>query len=752
MPDSTHSSHPGIALLTAFAAGKLAAAERAALKAHLSTCPACRQALAALPSSSDSLRGEETLAHGTGVSPVSSATGERPVPQAAPPGLTETYRPEAAVPPELAQHPRYEVLYLLGQGGMGAVYKARHRKMDRLVALKVIRVGLLDNPRAIERFQREVKAAARLDHPNIVRAYDADEAGGTHFLVMEFVEGTDLARYVQQRGPLPVASACHFIRQAAQGLQHAHEKGMVHRDVKPHNLMLTRSPRASEAEARGEGDGAQVKVMDFGLARLACEQASTAGLTGDNMLMGTADYIAPEQAQDAHRADIRSDIYSLGCSLCHLLAGRSLLAGGSVAEKLTAHLTGQLPLAAVPAAVPAELRSVLVKMVAREPAQRFQTPGEAAAALAPFVTKPPAGDGNAATLDEQAIVPGRPSSQETRPRRWRLLLVVGASVAALLLLAVSALLLNRGRPPAEVVTQETNRPVAPGLKQPQGLPATFTNQLGMEFVLVPKGEFLMGGEGGRVGPKEVTIAHDFYLGKYEVTQGEWEAVTGNNPSYFSRKGNGKDAVKDVPDAELKRFPVEQVSWGDAQLFLAGLNEQTKESGWMYRLPTEAEWEYSCRGGPASNPFDYGFDFYFDKPSRQLLPEQANFNQLLKRTCGMGSYMPNGLGLHDMHGNVREWCADEEPADPEDPKGASRRVSRGGSWGFDRSWLCRAAQRFAYEPWHRYNIIGVRLARVPSAPGSSKTSWGERSLERRPTAGAEAIATFRNLKLLGRPSP
>ncbi len=711
MPDSSPSTHPGITLLTAFAAGKLAAAERAALQAHLSKCPACRQALAALPGNSDSLRGEETLA---------PATGEPPGPRAAPPGLTEAYRPETAVPPELLQHPRYEVLGLLGQGGMGAVYKARHRKMDRLVALKVIRAGLLDNPRAIERFQREVKAAARLEHPNIVRAYDADEAGGTHFLVMEFVEGTDLARYVQQRGALPVAHACHFIRQAAQGLQHAHDKGMVHRDVKPHNLMLTRSPRASTSGARGEV--ALVKVMDFGLALLAREQASTEGLTGDNMLVGTIDYIAPEQAQDAHRADIRADIYSLGCSLGHLLLGRSLLAGGSVAEKVTAHLTGQLPLAALPAAVPVELRAVLAKMVAREPAQRYQTPGEVAAALAPFVRKPaavqlasapaaPAGDGNARTLDEPAAVPGRPSGQETRPRRWRLPLGIGASVAALLLLAVSALLLNQGRQPAEGVTPETNRPIVPDPQQPQGLPATFTNQLGMEFVLVPKGEFLMGGGGGKVGAKEVTIAHDFYLGKYEVTQGEWEAVTDHNPSYFSRNDKGKDFVKDVPDAKLKRFPVEQVSWDDAQLFLAELNKRTKESGWMYRLPTEAEWEYSCRGGPVSNPFDYGFDFYFDKPSTQLLPEQANFNKLLGRTCGVGSYKPNRLGLYDMHGNVREWCADEAPAGPKDPKGVSRRVFRGGAFGGGTGG-CRAADRAACESSNRDSHLGLRLARVP----------------------------------------
>jgi serine/threonine protein kinase len=388
MPDSAQSSHPGPAQLAAFAQDKLATSERAALQAHLKACPACRQALAALPADGASASGQETLAT-MGALPARATAPRRSgndVPDTlatmgAPlSGATSSHHPGSAVPADLANHPRYEVLQLLGQGGMGAVYKARHKKMDRFVALKVINAKLLDNPKALERFQREVKAAAKLEHPNIVRAYDADEAGGTHFLVMEFVEGTDLAKYVEKKGPLPVDHACHFIRQAALGLEHAHQQGMVHRDIKPHNLMLA-APVASAAAAP------VVKVMDFGLARLARERASEAALTGENALMGTADYIAPEQAQDAHHADIRADIYSLGCSLCHLLAGRPLLAGAPVTQKLAAHLTGKLPLGELPASVPPELRTVLAKMVAKEPVQRYQTPGEVAAALVPFLKK-----------------------------------------------------------------------------------------------------------------------------------------------------------------------------------------------------------------------------------------------------------------------------------------------------------------------------------------------------------------------------
>jgi tRNA A-37 threonylcarbamoyl transferase component Bud32 len=289
------------------------------------------------------------------------------------------------VPPELTGHPRYRVLALLGQGGMGAVYKARHLHMDRLVALKVIRPALVTHPASLQRFRQEVRAAARLVHPNIVTAYDADQAGSLHFLVMEFVEGRSLDEYLRRRGPLPPAEACSCARQAALGLQHAHEKGMVHRDIKPHNLMLA-------------ADGV-VKILDFGLARLGqadpAEEASAVTLPGDagvaehltaaGVLMGTADYIAPEQAADAHTADIRADIYSLGCTLYQLLTGRVVFPGGSLADKLVRHQKAlPAPLPHWRPDVPPELVRVVQRMLAKDPARRPQTPGEVAGELSIF--------------------------------------------------------------------------------------------------------------------------------------------------------------------------------------------------------------------------------------------------------------------------------------------------------------------------------------------------------------------------------
>ena len=253
---------------------------------------------------------------------------------------------------------------------------------------------------------------------------------------------------------------------------------------------------------------------------------------------------------------------------------------------------------------------------------------------------------------------------------------------------------------------------APPIAKQEPLPPTFKNGIGMEFVVVPKGKSWLGGGKDKLGDKEVEIPADFYLGKYEVTQEEWTQVTGENPSHFSRTRGGKDAVKDISDADLKRFPVENVSWDDCQLFVAKLNQREKEKGWVYRLPTEAEWEYACRGGPMADKTDSAFDYYFAKPTNTLLPEQANFNAGLNRTSKVGSYEPNRLGLFDMHGNVTEYCDDAEKVDD----GALYRVVRGGNWTTN-SDIRQATWRFVGPPSGRNLLVGLRLARVPSGAPS-----------------------------------
>ena len=183
---------------------------------------------------------------------------------------------------------------------------------------------------------------------------------------------------------------------------------------------------------------------------------------------------------------------------------------------------------------------------------------------------------------------------------------------------------------------------------PEPLPPTFTNSIGMEFVIVPKGKSWLGGDKDKLGDQEVEIPADFYLGKYEVTQEEWEKVMGENPSFWSRTGEGKDAVKDIPDADLKRFPVENVSWDQCQLFVAKLNKLEKETGWVYRLPKRRNGSTPVGAARCRSKLDSGFDFYFAKPTNTLLPEQANFDRGFNRTCKVGSYEPNRLGLFDMH--------------------------------------------------------------------------------------------------------
>ncbi|HKI38363.1 MAG TPA: protein kinase [Gemmataceae bacterium] len=364
-------THPTAQALALFGHGKLSEAQSATVAAHLETCADCRNAVAGLPP--DSFLGKVRAAKpgGTVLPP-----GPAPVRPAASPSMAgrpaAPPAPPADVPPELANHPKFRIIRELGRGGMGVIYLAEHRVMEKPVALKVISPAVLDNPDALARFHAEVKAAGKLDHQNIARAYDADQAGNLHFLVMEFVEGVSLAQLLEQKGPLPVGGACHLISQAALGLQHAFEQGMVHRDVKPQNLMLT--PKGL------------VKVLDFGLARVRDERKAAPRLTQLESFMGTPEYVAPEQAINARSADTRSDIYSLGCTLYALLAGRPPFVEDTATKLVLAHVEKEpLPLHEVRPDVPAELSAVVAKMLAKDPAQRFQTPVEVVRALAPFV-------------------------------------------------------------------------------------------------------------------------------------------------------------------------------------------------------------------------------------------------------------------------------------------------------------------------------------------------------------------------------
>src|SRR5262249_23084962 len=233
--------------------------------------------------------------------------------------------------------------------------------------------------------------------------------------------------------------------------------------------------------------------------------------------------------------------------------------------------------------------------------------------------------------------------------------------------------------------------------------------LGMTFVPLPKGTTYLGWNGTKGSAKKTEIKEDFEIAGYTVTQGQWTELMGKNPSSFSRNGKGKDVVKDIKDEELKQFPVESVSWDDCQEFLKKLNEQEKGNGYVYRLPTEEEWEYACRNG-ATTEQERSHLFYFGQTTNDLSSKQANFkgNPYLGRTTKVGSYAPNKLGLYDMHGNVWQWTDSLFQAP------ASSRVCRGSCWINDGEG-CRAANRACLPPPERIPSLGLRLVRVPSAP-------------------------------------
>jgi len=243
----------------------------------------------------------------------------------------------------------YDLLEQIGQGGMGTVYKASHTMLDRIVAVKLLPSERMNDAESVSRFRREMKAVGKLQHPNIVQAFDAGEERGVHYLVMEYVEGLDVAALQEQQGRLPIADACEIIRQAALGLQHAHEHGMVHRDIKPSNLPLAvRSQRSAVSQSEISNPGsAIVKILDLGLALLSdSDRAVSRNLTSTGQIMGTLDYMAPEQADDTHAVSIRADIYSLGCTLYALLAGEPPFGGErytTPVRKLAAHMQKPVP-------------------------------------------------------------------------------------------------------------------------------------------------------------------------------------------------------------------------------------------------------------------------------------------------------------------------------------------------------------------------------------------------------------------------
>ena len=670
--------------------------------------------------------------------------------------------PQAA--DELGRLGPYRVLQVLRAGGMGVVFRAEDPQLQRLVALKAMLPGLAASDSAKQRFLREARAAAAIKHDHIVTIHQVGEDRGVPFLAMEFLEGESLDERLKRESKLPLAEVLRIGREMAEGLAAAHERGLIHRDIKPANVWL-------------EGEKGRVKILDFGLARAVGQENQ---LTQQGAIIGTPAYMAPEQAQGKsldQRCDLFSlgcVLYRIATG------EPPFRGTDMISTLMAVAIENPRPPHDLDATLPPSLSELIMGLLAKEPGDRPPSAQAVAETLDRISRELAAGPASVETKagTPQRATNAQPAGRGRR--NWRIAIAMAAALAllsplsywlGLLIIRVTTdkgtLVIESEDPTVAVnITEKGGATVRYGVdgteirlkpgqygielidskdglklsakdftitrggrlpiqirweKKDYTVPQqtmfspTFKNSLGMEFVLVPKGKSWLGGGGGKAGDKEVEIREDFYLGKYEVTQEEWQKITGANPSHFSRQGPDKDAVKEIPDADLKRFPVEGISWDDTQSFVESLNARVKEAGWVYRLPKQAEWEYACRGGPLADRFESAFDFYCEKPTNQLLPDQANI--LGKgRTCKVGSYKPNRLGLHDMHGNVWEWC--DDLFDPKDPATASLRAIRGGCW-VDESENCQAAVRHATAPSVRSHFSACALARVPAGKETVK---------------------------------
>jgi serine/threonine protein kinase len=645
--------------LRAYELGDVTEAEIEAIADHLRGCPGCVARLSGLQAGTDPILA--VLRADLGKLPDASAYW-RVVDELTDRPADAPARKRLGAGDRLGE---YRLLEELGEGGMGTVYRAVHARLERVVAVKVLRRGRWADPASLARFEREMKAVGRLRHPNIVHATDAGEADSVPYLVMELVDGRNLARVVKEDGPLPLTEACEAVRQAAVGLQHAHEAGLVHRDVKPSNLIRT-----------AEGT---VKLLDLGLAMMtssppdpelgAPSSPTRAGESLTSRTVGTLEYMAPEQRRDPHQVDARADVYGLGCTLWFLLTGKPPRAGEAV---------GSGP---DPGGLPAELWR---RFLASDPADRFPTAAAAAAAL------------NSASRPDR----GR---RLTR-RAW--LAITGGSAAA----ALAAAVVFRPRPESAktIGSTATGRGTDSGAGRRQlprppigkapltpaeakdlqkrwadylGRPVTYDGPHGMRFVLIPPGEV-----GLRENPTprdekppdvaaQVTITSAYYLGTCEVTIAQFRAFIDAAKYVTEPEENGMGGTlmtwtphpsgdRTRPPSRVvemkpeyvwrnpgypgasEQHPVTQVSWRDATRFCEWLGHHQG----TYRLPSEAEWVWATLAGSP------GFTFARPDggPITDYLWYALNSDY---RPQPVATRKPNPWGLFDTTGNVGEWCLD-----------------------------------------------------------------------------------------------
>jgi len=607
---------------------------------------------------------------------------------------------------------KYIIQEKLGAGGMGQVYKAYHPEAAKLVAIKVILPQGKFDTESIKRFEREVKASEKLVHPNIIAVLDSGSSKGSLFMVMELIEGKDLFELINEKGKLAIKEAVAYIIQAARALEHAHANGVIHRDVKPANLI---------ADSQG-----LLKIVDMGLAKIqeGENEDKISMLTTNTAIMGSADFMSPEQTVSTKNVDTRTDIYSLGASFYFLLTAKVMYPQKATFSKLISHR--QAPISSLKFMRPdvsQKLDDIYTKMVAKKVEDRYQSMTKLIldlealekesttqnllkqdAVLNPFQVN----GVNFLDLDDISIKPKKSAGIFANKKIAMfcagLFVVVGLLV--ILFIPKNTMVKNDLNntddaqeaflePPFDFnQAQEAQQALAKTL----GLAVETTVDLGrgvnLAMILIPQGKFMMGSPFSEPGHKsdeaqhQVVLSRPYFIGKNEVTQEQWEAVMGDNPS--QTKG--------------AKLPVTNISWNDCQNFISKLNAKTESN---YRLPTEAEWEYACRSGSKS-AYSVG-----DK----ITKNDANYENAKGGAKPVGSYKPNAFGLYDMHGNVWEFCSDwygaYSPGKSLDPMGVNNgrdHVLRGGSFFVD-GLLLRSSTRDLVAPDFHNVVIGLRLAKT-----------------------------------------
>ena len=618
--------------------------------------------------------------------------------------------------------PQYEVISLFGRGGMGAVYKARQIELDRLVAIKLLPLEVSVDRDFSDRFRREARAMAKLDHPNIIAVHDFGTTTEGHlYFAMAFVEGANLHQMIHGPGLTP-AQALEIIGGVCDALAYAHGKGVVHRDIKPANVMVS-----------GEG---QIKVADFGLARLSDPAAEQLGHTMTGTVMGTPDYMAPEQMHGMN-VDHRADIYSLGVMLYEMLC-REVPRG--IFDPPSARVAG----------LDSRVDQVVVKAMQQQPDRRYQSTKEMKTAVAAASTPlpaPPAPLAPSAAPPKPAVMRAAPLSGSKKSKA-PLFVGIGAVIA----LALGAALFlpkvkpNPVQPPATGANSDPIRvnPTKSDLSNPPAAAsstagadtkatkdAPFVNSLGMKFVPVPIVS------GPTVGQKVLFSVWDTRLQDYKV---------------FAKE-TGLESPK--PDFEQGRtHPVVMVSWEDAQAFCAWLTERERKAGTLganevYRLPTDHEW--SCAAGigeredaaklpnekskKIADVFPWGTEWpppetagnYWSEELRPLVAagkypfsngELTGRREGFATTSPVGSFPANAYGLYDMGGNVWQWCEDWYSKDHKE------RVMRGASWDTGDHDTLLSSDRGSRNSGRRHPVLGFRCVLAPAVPATGLSPSAE----------------------------